>query len=130
MEVNSDMTMGEMVEEIYKSLTTGVTHATKIGTLTGDGTINIASKYPSYKQFTVENFLIVITNVPDTWSTASKLQATYSIHAVGAVPRKTYDASTGTLTVTGLQQNIYVTHESWGAVIGCSQTFTADIYAI
>ena len=56
------MTMGEMVEEIYKSLTTGVTHATKIGTLTGNGNINISSMYPSYKQFTIENFLIVIKN--------------------------------------------------------------------
>ena len=123
------MTMGEMIQEIYKSLTTGVTHATKIGTLRGNGSINISSMYPSYKQFTIENFLIVITNIPDTYTSDYSTAICYG-RASGAVPAKTYDASTGTLTVTGLSQGVYAWNKGgWVAESG-TQTFTADIYAI
>ena len=125
------MTMGEMLEEIYKSLTTGVTHATKIGTLTGNGTINISSMYPSYKQFTIENFLVVITNIPDTRTkdTDGGNGVNYG-RAAGAVPKKTYDASTGTLTVTGLSQAVYAWDKGGFVRASGTQTFTADIYAI
>ena len=122
------MTMGEMVEEIYKSLTTGVTHATKIGTLTGNGSINISSMYPSFKQFTIENFLIVITKMPDTM-TPDFHDYSYG-RAAGATPTKTYDASTGTLKVTGLSQQVYLWHRNGFAAGTATQKFTADIYAI
>ena len=124
------MTMGEMVEEIYKSLTTGVTHATKIGTLYGNGNINISSMYPSYKQFTIENFLIVITNIPDTYTNNYATNGINYGRAAGAVPKKTYDASTGVLTVTGLSQAVYAWDKGGFARESGTQTFTADIYAI
>ena len=124
------MTMGEMIEEIYKSLTTGVTHATKIGTLRGNGTINISSMYPSYKQFTIENFLVVITNIPDTFTTDYATNGINYGRAAGAVPKKTYDASTGVLTVTGLSQVVYAWDKGGFGRESGTQTFTADIYAI
>ena len=131
MEVNGDMTMGEMVEEIYKSLTTGVTHATKIGTLTGDGSIDISSKYPNYRQFTIENFLIVITKIPDAYSNGCSQNTGACARAVGTVPTKAYDASTGVLTVTGLSQPIQVLWVgNMQPMADGTQTFTADIYAI
>ena len=124
------MTTGEMIKEIYKSLTTGVTHATKIGTLKGDGSINISSMYESYKQFTIENFLIVIVSIPLVQTPDYEYNGSNYGRASGASVKKTYDASTGTLSVTGLQQYVYIWDKGNWARQSVLQKINADIYVI
>ena len=97
------MTMGEMVEEIYnvECKGKGLQYLTSI---TGNGTVNIRKLYPNYKNITASNILLVLTKV--------QLKLWDGNSTINGAPGKSYNASTGDLTVSNLKaasQQSYMT---------------------
>ena len=87
--------MGEMVEEIYnvECKGKGLQYLTSI---TGNGTVNIRKLYPNYKNITASNILLVLTNV--------KLRLYNGNASINSAPGKSYNASTGILTISNLSK--------------------------
>lgn len=96
MEVPGDMTMGEMVEEIYnvECKGKGLQYLTSI---TGNGSVNISKLYPNYKNITASNILLVLTQIQLRLWDGKIGGTTYA-------PGKSYNPSTGVLNVSGLTQ--------------------------
>ena len=122
------MTMGEMIKEIYNS--TQSKSIPIVGSIQGNGTINISNTYANYKILTKEDFIISITSinsVPSTTVTA--ISGTYpQTYGVGGFnPSIEYDNKTGIITLTGLTQ--YITLSCWRGTNNQSiQNASANIY--
>ena len=127
MEVNGDMTMGEMVEEIYNTTVSTTPKGKIVGTVTGSGTINIANTVKKFAELTSSNFLIVITQAP--YTTAGEDNGGYCL-ADGFKPSLSYNPSNGVISIGGLNQLVHVKDKGGWNRVAATQNITANIIMI
>ena len=123
------MTMGEMIEKLYDTCVVKSSKAKLIGSITGSGTINITEITDDYANLTNENFIISITTMPGITTSGSQSGSRVYGKGSGFTVTKSYDASTGILSVSGLVQTIYAWDAS-GRNSASNQSATANVYLV
>ena len=101
---------------------------TKIGSLSADGTLDVKSVLSNYASLSANDFILDIKSIQDKytgWSYGTSHQF------VMYQPVKTYNATTGVLTVSNLVHTQYCVYDSGSSVYRCPwvTTFTIDVYA-
>ena len=115
--------VNDALDELYNKLDTiKVRH---LGSLNGNGTIDCTS-IPNYQNLTVDDFIVAYKSV----STSSYIYMNPSggLGTVYGSVSKSYNASTGVLTVNGLTLSFSPANANHGA--GGSGKVVADIYCI
>lgn len=87
------MTTGDMIEEIYGATVKGK-GLTYLKSITGNGSVNIASIRLDYKSLTANNFLLVLEKV--------HLRLYDGNTSINSAPGKSYNASSGILTISNI----------------------------
>ncbi len=107
---------------------TSLSNLTLLATLTGDGTVKCTG-ITGYKSLTKNNFIVMVTGGASGSSSSS--YAYYgTTAAAGFTVSKSYSASSGTLTVSGLTQSVYQLTSDGGSTCSFTQKMTAKIYLI
>ena len=122
------MTIGQMLKKIYDNTVNNKLTATIIGSITGSGKIDVKNLTDDYANKKESNFIIDVTKSTSV-ITNDATNASYKAKAAGFTVSKSYDASTGILTISGLSQVISLvnasTNQNRQAV---TQNLTANIY--
>ena len=117
------MTMGEMVEALYKR--TQKAEYKNVGTISGNGSVSISSKISSYKNLNASDMLIVITS----GGSSRTGESGYKFAQVdGFAPRLSYDATNGIITLSGMTQAVRYMDVNGSTTKASTQTMTANIY--
>ena len=87
------MTTAEMIEKIYRATVKGQ-GLTYLKSITGNGSVNIASLRSDYASLTTNNFLLVLEKV--------QLRLYDGNTTINSAPGKSYNASTGVLTISNI----------------------------
>lgn len=122
------MTIGEMIEKIYDSTVNNKPTSIMVGSITGSGTINIKNLTDDYANKTESNFIIDVTKSPSV-ITSDATNASYKSKATGFTVSKSYNSSTGVLTISGLSQVISLVNASTNQNRQTvTQNLTASVY--
>ena len=99
--------------------------------ITGDGAINITSYVTTdYKKLTVENFIVESYYFPKAQTVNTSGGNRSAGAALGATLSKSYDQSTGILTVSGLSQLACLMDNTTNVRASVIQKFSAKIYMV
>ena len=99
--------------------------------ITGDGAINITSYVTTdYKKLTVDNFIVESYYFPKAQTVNTSGGNRSAGAALGATLSKSYDQSTGILTVSGLSQLACLMDNTTNVRASVIQKFSAKIYMV
>lgn len=99
--------------------------------ITGDGAINITSYVTTdYKKLTVDNFIVESYYFPKAQTVNTGGGNRSAGAALGATLSKSYDQSTGILTVSGLSQLACLMDNTTNVRASVIQKFSAKIYMV
>ena len=123
------MTTGEMIEKIYNATAKDGPKATLVGSIAGNGTVDISSNYSDYSKLENSDFIVSITSINNFSGGVGSNGgvAGQTLSGEGFSPSISLNKETGILTLSGLVQTVAV--RAWnGPTANYVQTATANIY--